>query len=72
MLADGGIVTRETMAIIGEAGPEAVIPLDRLGETGGGQTVINVSVTSADPQAVVEAIRRYTRSNGPLRQVVNI
>lgn len=36
------------------------------------QTVVNVTVTSADPQAVVEAIRRYTRSNGPLRQVVNI
>jgi hypothetical protein len=28
-LAEGGIVTRETMALIGEAGPEAVIPLDR-------------------------------------------
>ena len=73
MLADGGIVRDATLALIGEAGPEAVIPLDRLNETGaGGPTVVNVTVTSADPQAVVEAIRRYTRSNGPLRQVVNI
>jgi TP901 family phage tail tape measure protein len=38
----------------------------------GGQTTVNVTVTSADPQAVVEAIRRYTRANGPLGQVVNV
>jgi hypothetical protein len=72
-LAEGGIVRDATLALIGEAGPEAVIPLDRLGDTAaGGGMVVNVTVTSADPQAVVEAIRRYTRSNGPLRQVVNI
>jgi hypothetical protein len=29
-MADGGIVTGPTMALIGEAGAEAVIPLDRL------------------------------------------
>ncbi|MBS2939591.1 hypothetical protein KDN32_17770 [Nocardioides sp. J2M5] len=33
-LADGGIVTRATLAVVGEAGPEAVIPLDRLGGMG--------------------------------------
>ena len=32
---------------------------------GGGGNVINITVTSADPQAVVEAIRRYNRTNGP-------
>lgn len=32
-MADGGIVRRPTVALIGERGPEAVIPLDRLGET---------------------------------------
>lgn len=37
---------------------------------GGG--VVNVTVTSADPEAVVEALRRYTRGNGPLGQVVNV
>jgi hypothetical protein len=37
-----------------------------------GNTVINVTVTSADPQAVVEALRRYTRANGPLGSVVNV
>lgn len=36
-LAAGGIVTMPTLAMIGEGGPEAVIPLDRFG--GGGVTV---------------------------------
>ncbi len=40
-LATGGIVTSPTTALIGEAGPEAVIPLDKLG--GMGSTSINVS-----------------------------
>jgi TP901 family phage tail tape measure protein len=37
-LAKGGIVTGPTLALIGEAGPEAVIPLDQYG--GGTQTII--------------------------------
>jgi TP901 family phage tail tape measure protein len=69
--AAGGLVTGPTLGVVGEAGPELVIPLDRLGGLGG-QTVINVTVTSADPQAVVEALRRYTRNNGPLGQVVRV
>ena len=68
-MAAGGIVTSPTFAMIGEAGPEAVIPL---GRGGFGGNTINVTVTSADPQAVVEALRRYTRSNGPLGQVVSV
>ena len=35
-LAKGGIVTRPTVALIGEAGPEAVVPLGRRGALGGG------------------------------------
>jgi TP901 family phage tail tape measure protein len=69
--ANGGIVTSPVVGLVGEAGPEAIIPLDRLGSMGG-QTVINVTVTSADPQAVVEALRRYTRANGPLGSVVTV
>jgi hypothetical protein len=42
-LAEGGLVTGPTNALIGEAGPEVVIPLDRfesmLGERGDGRTV---------------------------------
>jgi len=71
-LAEGGLVTGPTFGVVGEAGPELVIPLDRLGAMGGGRTVVNVTVTSADPQAVVEAIRRYTRNNGPLGGVVTL
>ena len=69
-MAAGGIVTGPTLALIGEAGPEAVIPLSRGGGMGGNN--IYVTVTSADPQAVVEALRRYTRANGPLGQVVSV
>ncbi len=39
-MADGGIVTRPTLAMVGEAGPEAIIPLSRAGGMGGGLTVI--------------------------------
>jgi hypothetical protein len=67
-LADGGIVNSPTLALIGEAGPEAVVPLDKM-NTGGGVT-INVNgglSTSAEiGQAVVNALRAYSRSAGPL------
>ena len=68
MLAEGGIVTSATLAMIGEKGPEAVIPLDRMGQMGGGTTV-NINVTSADPNAVVDALRTYMFRNGtvPIR-----
>jgi ElaB/YqjD/DUF883 family membrane-anchored ribosome-binding protein len=67
-MAEGGIVSSPTLALIGEAGPEAVVPLDRM-NTGGGVT-INVTgglSTSAEiGQAVVNALRAYSRSAGPL------
>lgn len=63
MLADGGIVTRPTLAMVGEAGPEAVIPLNKAGNIGGGM-VINVH--GGDPNAIVDALRRYNRTNGPI------
>jgi hypothetical protein len=68
-LADGGIVSSPTLALIGEAGPEAVVPLDRM-NTGGGIT-INVTgglATSAEiGESVVNALRAYSRSAGPLQ-----
>lgn len=39
----GGLVTEPTLALIGEAGPEAVVPLDRAGG-GFGETIVNVTV----------------------------
>jgi hypothetical protein len=41
-LAHGGIVSDPTLAVIGERGPEAVIPLDRMPL--GGDTIINLTV----------------------------
>lgn len=66
--ANGGIVTGPTLAMVGEKGPEAIIPLSQMGTMGGGVTV-NVTgglATSAEiGQAVVNAIRAYNRSAGP-------
>lgn len=62
MMADGGIVTGPTLAVIGEAGPEAVVPLDRMGQMGG----VTINVHGGDPQAVVDALQRWYRQNGPL------
>jgi hypothetical protein len=69
-LAEGGITTGPTIAMIGEKGPEAVIPLDRLGSMGGGMT-LNVNVSSADPNAVVAALQQYIRDRGALPITVN-
>jgi len=71
MLAQGGIVTSPTLAMIGEGnGPEAVIPLNRMGEFGmGGGTNVTIHVNGGDPQSVVNALRTYMRQNGsvPIR-----
>lgn len=67
MLADGGIVNKATLAIIGESGPEAVVPLSRAGEFGmGGGGNVTIHVNGGDPNAVVDALRKYYRQNGPL------
>ena len=65
LLANGGIVTSPTLAVVGEAGPEAVIPLDRLGAMGGGSNIY-VTVQGGDPNAVVDALRKYQRQNGAI------
>lgn len=69
--ADGGIVTRPELAVIGEAGPEAVIPLDRpqraqevmaqAGLSGGGTTVVVETMNvrnSVDVELVAYALSR--------------
>jgi hypothetical protein len=67
MLAEGGIVRSATLAVIGEAGPEAVVPLSRAGEFGmGGGGDIYVTVQGGDPNAIVDALRRYQRQNGAI------
>ena len=42
-LAEGGIVTKPTFAMIGEAGPEAVIPLSNRSFESGNETIININ-----------------------------
>ena len=64
-LAKGGIVTSPTLAMVGEAGPEAVVPLGR-----GMGNVYNITVETGvgDPvvigRAVVDAIDRYEQVAG--------
>jgi phage-related minor tail protein len=69
-MADGGVVNTPggMLALIGEAGPEAVIPLDRMGQMGG-TTTVNIHVNGGDPQSVVDALRTYMFRNGsvPIR-----
>jgi hypothetical protein len=72
----GGLVTQPTLAMIGEAGPEAVVPLSRMpgasplpsGMGGGGGVNITVNAGVGDPTAigrsVVDAIVAFERSNG--------
>jgi hypothetical protein len=62
-MAEGGVVTRPTHALIGERGPEAVIPLNRAGNFG--TVVINVqgSVLAEEDlsRKVLTAVRRAGR-----------
>jgi hypothetical protein len=70
-MAKGGIVTGPTLALIGEAGPEAVVPLSGR-NTGMGNT-FNLTVNAglgADGavigREIVDAIKRYERASGPV------
>lgn len=69
-MATGGIVSKPTIALIGEAGPEAVVPLSQLAAmpTAVGDTVIiNVYALTAGPEVgrqVWNALREYERVNG--------
>ncbi len=70
-LAKGGIVNKPTLAMIGEAGPEAVIPLS--GRNAGMSNNITINVNAgmgADGNQIgrdiVDAIKRYERTSGPV------
>jgi len=68
----GGIVRRPTMALIGERGPEAVVPLDRApgnsplpGGMGGGPLVLRIeSGGSRLDDLLVEVLRKAVRARG--------
>ncbi len=68
---DFQIVTKPTLAVIGESGPEAVIPLSRAGQMGG--TTINLTVNAGVGtdgvqvgDDIVAALTSWSRQNGAL------
>jgi hypothetical protein len=67
-LAKGGIVTQPTLALVGEAGPEAVIPLNRAHGFGQGITInIDAGLVSTPDQIgqqIIEAIQIAQRRSG--------
>lgn len=67
--ADGGIVTEPTLAVVGEAGPEAIVPLSGSNAGGMGSVTINVeSMNVRDDQDIKKiATQLYSiidRKNG--------
>ncbi len=69
--AEGGIVTQPTFAMVGEAGPEAIIPLSRLSAVGAGgvniSVVVNGDVSGQElVNRVQEAIMNGLRMNSKL------
>jgi TP901 family phage tail tape measure protein len=69
-MATGGIVTGPTAALIGEAGPEAVIPLDKFDGMGNNYHITVNAGFGTDgnkvAEEVVSLIRRYERTSGPV------
>ena len=66
-LAEGGIVTSPTLALIGEAGPEAVVPLNGNHSVGGSTYItVNMPVGSSGDD-VVRALENYAREQGNLQ-----
>jgi len=72
--ADGGIVTQPMIGMVGEAGPEAIIPLDRIGSMGGGMNVTINMPAGSDGDDVLRALERAGRRRGglPLRTAAGI
>lgn len=70
LMAEGGVVTRATTITAGEAGPEAIIPLDRLGNMGmgGGMNItVNAGLVSTPDQVgqeIIQAILKSQRRSG--------
>ena len=66
-LAAGGIVTAPTLALIGEAGPEAVVPLSRAREygMGGGSGSMTADITlELDGRALYRGLKRVELREG--------
>jgi hypothetical protein len=69
--AKGGIVTRPTLALIGEAGPEAVVPLS--GRNAGMGNTYNITINAGMGtngaqvgREIVDAIKKFEKTSGPV------
>jgi hypothetical protein len=67
--ADGGLVNGPMLGLVGEAGPELIVPLDRMGRMG--STTINLTVNAGMGtqgaevgRQIVDALKAYERRNG--------
>ena len=80
-MAEGGVVTRPTIALIGERGPEAIVPLHKSSEFGGGGINVNLNIGKIGsdlvglPQhlqdnAVAAAVVAKLRASGGFRAIV--
>lgn len=71
-MAKGGIVTGPTNAVIGEAGPEAVVPLSGANSAKLGTTyniVVNAGIGTSGSQVgkeIVDAIKKFEKTSGPV------
>ena len=68
--ADGGIVTGPTVGLIGEAGPEAVIPLNQMGSMGTTNITVNMPA-GASGEDIIAALESYVRRTGSLPLATN-
>jgi hypothetical protein len=73
-MAEGGIVNSPTLAMIGEAGSEAVIPLDKMGSMG---TTVNVNVAGSvisegQLQSVIQDALYNLNRSGAVTQLTNL
>jgi len=73
-MAEGGVVTQPTLAMIGEAGSEAVIPLDKMGGFG---TTVNINVAGSvisegELQSVIQDALYNLNRSGAVTQLTNL
>lgn len=64
--ADGGIVTGPTLGLVGEAGPEAIIPLNQLSNMGGGMNITINMPAGSNGDDILLALEREQRRRGGL------
>jgi len=73
-LAEGGVVNSPTIAMIGEAGAEAVIPLDRMGSMGT-KVIVNVQgsvISEGQLQSVIQDVLYNLNRTGAVTQLANL